>query len=157
MLLRIKVLLVAVLLTGPLLLATTAHARTSHGFAFDAMRALDETLDGGQPNLSWQVSTGRRSALVLSGAAGDDYQVYEAGFKRYNERYLSGTFFQLGASYWKGDSGIDSELGLDLRLGYELPLTTWAVLTGAVSTVYGTDLTDNDLLFRPHLGIMIHF
>lgn len=137
-----------------------AAAATSHAFGFDAMRQLDKSVDDGQFNLSYQVSVGRRSALVGGFATGDDYQVYEAGFKRYNEKYLSGTFFQLGAAYWRGDEQ-DSELAADLRLGYELPLSRWLVASAAVSAVYGLDHPvsgkSEDLLFRPHLGLKVHF
>lgn len=137
-----------------------ASAGTSHAFGYDAVRQLDKSVDDGQHNLSYQISVGRRSAMVAGFALGDDYQVYEAGFKRYNEKYLSGTFFQLGAAYWRGDEN-DSDLVADLRLGYELPLSRWMVASAAVSAVYGVDHPStgksDDILFRPHLGLMIHF
>ncbi|MBE0508318.1 MAG: hypothetical protein IBX50_16645 [Marinospirillum sp.] len=162
MLLRIKALLAAGLLVPLLGLATVAEARTSHGIGFDAVRYLDQAQDGDQLNLSWQVSTGRRSALVVGIADGDQYQMYEAGFKRYNEKYLSGSFYQLGVSYWNGSSGVSSELGMDIRVGYEIPLSRWAVITGSVGTVYGVDTPENSssslpLVFRPHLGVIFHF
>ena len=140
---------------------TQATAATSHAFGYDLLRQLDRTFDDGQANLSYQVSVGRRSALVAGFALGDDYQVYEAGFKRYNEKYLSGTFFQLGAAYWRGDVQA-SDLGADLRLGYELPINRWMLLSGAVSMLYGVDQPTSkgqskDLHFRPHLGIKAHF
>ncbi|MDR9469144.1 hypothetical protein [Marinospirillum sp.] len=135
-------------------------AATSHAFGYDAVRQLDKSVDDGQLNLSYQLSLGRRSGLVLGAATGDDYQVFEAGFKRYNQKYLSGTFFQLGAAYWDGDQA-SSDLGADLRLGYELPLNRWMVASAAVSAVYGVDHPvtgkSDDILFRPHLGLMIHF
>lgn len=137
-----------------------ASAGTSHAFSYDVVRQLDKSVDDGQFNLSYQVSVGRRSALVGGFALGDDYQVYEAGFKRYNEKYLSGTFYQLGAAYWRGDEA-DSELVADLRLGYELPLSRWMVASAAISGVYGLDHPvsgkSGDILFRPHLGLKIHF
>ncbi len=141
--------------------ATQATAATSHAFGYDVFRQIDRTFDDGQANLTYQVSVGRRSALVAGFALGDDYQVYEAGFKRYNEKYLSGTFFQLGAAYWRGDVN-DSDLGADLRLGYELPVNRWMVLSGAVSLLYGIDLPTSqakgeDLHVRPHLGFKVHF
>jgi len=140
--------------------AAQASAATSHALGYDAVRQLDKSVDDGQYNLAYQISVGRRSALVAGFALGDDYQVYEAGFKRYNEKYLSGTFFQLGAAYWRGDVN-DSDLAADLRLGYELPVNRWLVATAAVSAVYGIDHPatgkSDDLLFRPHLGFMIHF
>lgn len=162
MLLRIKVLLAAGLLVPLLGLGTVAEARTSHGIGFDAVRYLDQAQDGDQLNLSWQVSTGRRSAVVVGIADGDQYQMYEAGFKRYNEKYLSGSFYQLGVTYWNGSSGVDSELGMDIRVGYEIPLSRWAVITGSVGTVYGVDTPENSssslpLVFRPHLGVIFHF
>lgn len=140
-----------------------AQASTSIGLGYDLARQLDKNQDDGQANLSLQVSIARRSAIVLGYAAGDKYQVVEAGFKRYNEKYLSGSFFQLGAGYWYGDKKKDakSKLGADLRLGYDLPVTTNLVVTGAVSAVYGIDNTvtgkSDELLFRPHLGVMFHF
>lgn len=162
MLLRIKALLAAGLLVPLLGLATVAEARTSHGIGFDAVRYLDQAQDGDQLNLSWQVSTGRRSAVVVGIADGDQYQMYEAGFKRYNEKYLSGSFYQLGVSYWNGSSGVDSELGMDFRVGYEIPLSRWAVVTGSVGAVYGVDTPENSssslpFVFRPHLGVIFHF
>ncbi|MFK7161624.1 hypothetical protein V6U78_11310 [Marinospirillum sp. MEB164] len=139
---------------------SSAQANTSHAFGYDLARQLDRNQDDGQLNLSYQVSVGRRSALVLGLADGDEYQVYEAGFKRYNERYLSGTFYQLGASYWRGDEA-DSNIGADLRLGYEMPLTRWMVLSASISGVYGIDHPTtgkkNELVIRPHLGVLLHF
>lgn len=162
MVFRIKASLVALLLLATGLSATAVEARTSHGIGFDAVRYLDQAQDGDQLNLSWQISTGRRSAIVLGIADGDQYQMYEAGFKRYNEKYLSGSFYQLGATYWNGSSGVDSELGVDVRVGYEIPLSRWAVVTGSVGTVYGVDTPQNSssslpLVFRPHLGVIFHF
>ncbi|SFC51545.1 hypothetical protein SAMN05660443_2931 [Marinospirillum celere] len=154
--------LVALLLTLGLSLgwSSQAVAATSHAFGVDGLRLLDKSVDDGQYNLSYQISVGRRSALALTGAWGDDYQVYEAGFKRYNEKYLSGTFFQLGAAYWRGDVN-SSDLAFDVRLGYELPLTRHLVASAAVSAVYGVDHPttgkDGDILFRPHLGLLFHF
>ncbi|SFX74492.1 hypothetical protein [Marinospirillum alkaliphilum] len=161
MVFRIKALLIALLLLATGLAATAAEARTSHAFGFDALRYLDQAQDGDQFNLSWQMSTGRRSALVFGVADGDNYQMYEAGFKRYNERYLSGSFYQLGASYWNGDTGYKNDFGLDLRVGYEIPITRWAVVSGAISTLYGIDTPQNkdsySLVFRPHMSLLIHF
>lgn len=162
MLLRTKALLLAGMLFSALGLATAAEAKTSHAIGFDAVRYLDEAQDGEQLNLSWQVSTGRRSAVVVGASDGDQFQMLEAGFKRYNEKYLSGSFFQLGASYWNGKSNVDSELGLDFRVGYEIPLSRWAVVSGSVGTLYGIETPANassslPLVFRPHLGILFHF
>ena len=146
-----------------LLLAGNLQANTSIGLGYDVARQLDKNQDDGQTNLALQVSILRRSALVVGLASGDRYQVAEVGFKRYNEKYLSGSFFQLGASYWHGDEdkGADSNLGADLRLGYELPITRNLVATGAVSMLYGVDnpITNksDELIFRPHLGVIFHF
>jgi len=146
-----------------LFFAGNIQASTSLGLGYDLARQLDKNQDDGQVNLSFQVSVMRRSALVVGLASGDRYHVVEAGFKRYNEKYLSGSFFQLGAGYWYGDKdkGAESNLGADLRLGYELPLTRNLVATGAVSLLYGVDNPvtgkSDELLFRPHLGIMFHF
>lgn len=140
---------------------TQAFAATSHSFGYDLARNLHTQVDDGQWNLDYQFSVGRRSALVLGLAKGDDYQVYEFGFKRYNQRYLSGTFFQLGLAYWQGDVN-DSDLGVDLRLGYDLPVNTWLVFTGGVSSLYGVEQPTatgerDDYVLRPHLGIRVHF
>lgn len=133
----------------------------SHAFGYDLVRQLDTAQDGGQLNLSYQISSGRLSAIVFGLAEGDNYQMFEAGFKRYNERLLSGSFFQLGATYWNGSNGFDSDLGADLRIGYEWPLTRWAVFSAAISGVYGPDHPvsgkSSEIIFRPHLGILVHF
>lgn len=143
------------------LLAMNVQADNSHAFSYDLVRQLDTVQDGGQLNLNYQVSTGRRSALVVGIADGDHFQVYELGFKRYNERLLSGTFFQLGASYWRGDDGYDSSAAADVRLGYELPLSRHFVLSGAISANYGAENPwsedSSDFIFRPHLSLMWHF
>ncbi|NLW04898.1 MAG: hypothetical protein GX029_06705 [Pseudomonadaceae bacterium] len=141
----------------------SAQAETSLGFGYDLARQLDKNQDDGQINLTTQVSVGRRSALILGLASGERYQVLELAFKRYNEKYLSGSFFQLGTDYWYGDKkkGAKSKLGLDLRLGYELPVTRNLVFSGAISALYGpNNLNTNksgELLLRPHLGVMFHF
>lgn len=146
-----------------LLLVGNLQASTSIGLGYDVARQLDKNQDDGQANLALQVSILRRSALVVGLASGDRYQVAEVGFKRYNEKYLSGSFFQLGAGYWYGDKdkGAKSNLGADLRLGYELPITRNLVATGAVSMLYGVDNPrtnkSDELMFRPHLGVMFHF
>lgn len=146
-----------------LLIIGTAQASTSIGLGYDLARQLDKSQDDGQTNLALQVSIARRSAVVVGVAAGDKYQVFEAGFKRYNEKYLSGSFFQLGAGYWYGDKKKDakSKLGVDLRLGYELPITRNLVVSGAVSALYGPNNPisnkSDELIFRPHLGVMFHF
>lgn len=146
-----------------LLLVGNLQASTSIGLGYDVARQLDKNQDDGQANLALQVSILRRSALVVGLASGENYQVVEAGFKRYNEKYLSGSFFQLGAGYWYGDKdkGASSKLGADLRLGYELPITRNLVATGAVSMLYGINNPvtgkSDELLFRPHLGVMFHF
>ncbi len=149
-----------VLLLG---MMSSAQAATSIGFGYDLVRQLDKNQDDGQVNLAGQVSVGRRSALVLGLASGERYEVLEFAFKRYNERYLSGSFFQLGAGYWYGDKkkAAKSKLGVDLRLGYELPITRNFVVSGAVSALYGpnnfnTDKSD-EVIFRSHLGVMFHF
>ncbi len=146
-----------------LLIISTAQANTSIGLGYDLARQLDKSQDDGQTNLALQVSVARRSALVFGVAAGDSYKVFEAAFKRYNEKYLSGSFYQLGAGYWYGDKdkGAKSRLGIDLRLGYELPITRSLVVSGAVSAVYGIEnpvtRKRDELVFRPHLGVMYHF
>ncbi len=141
----------------------SAQAATSIGFGYDLARQLDKNQDDGQVNLATQVSVGRRSALILGLASGERYEVLEFAFKRYNEQYLSGSFFQLGADYWYGDrkKGAKSKLGLDLRLGYELPVTRHLVFSGAISALYGPNNFNTDksseLILRPHLGVMFHF
>lgn len=146
-----------------LLVIGSAQASTSLGFGYDVARQLDKSQDDGQTNLSFQVSIARRSAVVIGVADGERYQTFEAGFKRYNEKYLSGSFFQLGAGYWYGDKkkGAKSKLGADLRLGYELPITRNLVVSGAVSALYGPNNSvtnkSDEVIFRPHLGVMFHF
>lgn len=146
-----------------LLVIGSAQAATSIGFGYDLARQLDKNQDDGQVNLTGQVSVGRRSALIMGLASGERYEVLELGFKRYNEKYLSGSFFQLGAGYWYGDKkkGAKSKLGVDLRLGYELPITRNFVISGAVSALYGpNNLNTNEsgeVILRPHLGVMFHF
>lgn len=146
-----------------LLVIGSAQAATSIGFGYDLARQLDKNQDDGQVNLTGQVSVGRRSALIMGLASGERYEVLELGFKRYNEKYLSGSFFQLGAGYWYGDKkkAAKSKLGVDLRLGYELPITRHFVISGAVSALYGpNNLNTNksgEVILRPHLGIMFHF
>ncbi|WP_162299743.1 hypothetical protein [Marinospirillum perlucidum] len=154
--------LLALVMTGLLTLVASSQAvaENSHALGYDVLRQVDQSVDGGQVNLNYQLSLGRRSGLVLGLASGDDFQVAEVAFKRYNEKYLSGTFFQLGAAYWDNGEEV-SELVTDLRLGYELPLTPWMVASAAISGIYGLDhpMTgkSGDPLFRPHLGVMIHF
>lgn len=146
-----------------LLVIGSAQAATSIGFGYDLARQLDKNQDDGQVNLTGQVSVGRRSALIMGLASGERYEVLELGFKRYNEKYLSGSFFQLGAGYWYGDKkkAAKSKLGVDLRLGYELPITRNFVISGAVSALYGpNNLNTNEsgeVILRPHLGVMFHF
>ena len=146
-----------------LLLVATAQAASSLGLGYDLARQLDKNQDDGQINFSLQASVARRSAIVFGLAEGDKYKMVEAGFKRYNEKYLSGSFYQLGFGYWFGDrdKGASSEFGLDFRLGYELPVTRNLVISGAVSTLYGMSnpvTGESDaLIFRPHLGVMFHF
>lgn len=140
-----------------------AQAASSLAFGYDLARQLDKNQDDGQVNLNFQFATGRRSALVMEFGKGDRYQMYELAFKRYNEKFLSGSYFQLGLDYWHGKSSKNakSKLGLDVRTGYEIPLSPNFVAFGAVSLVYGPNNTitneSKELLFRPHLGIRWHF
>lgn len=156
-LLGLMLLFLAVTFTGNL------AAETSIGIGYDLARQLDSNQDDGQVNLSVQASVGRRSALVVDLAQGERYTNLEMGFKRYNEKYLSGSYFQLGANYWYGDKdkGAKSKLGGELRLGYEQPLTRNLVAFGAVSMLVGHNNSitgkEEDLIFRPHLGLMFHF
>lgn len=145
------------------LFVTNAQAARSFAIGYDLARQFDVHQDDGQVNLTVQGSVGRRSAIVVDVAQGEKYTTLEIGFKRYNEKYLSGSYFQLGAGYWYGDEdkGAKSSLGADLRLGYEQPLTQSFVAYGAVSMVYGQyDPLTNEkesLQVRPHLGLMFHF
>lgn len=144
-------------LTGPV------QAATSFAFGYDLARQLDKNQDDGQFNLNFQFATGRRSALTAEFAKGERMQTYELGFKRYNEKFLSGSFFQLGLGYWNGDKdkGAKSKFALEARTGYEIPLSPSFVAFGAISLVYGPNnpITneEKDVLFRPHLGLRWHF
>lgn len=144
-------------LTGP------AQAANSFALGYDLARQLDQNQDEGQVNLNFQFAVGRRSAITTEVAVGERIQAYELGFKRYNEKFLSGSFFQLGVGYWNGDKdkGAKSKFALEARTGYELPLTPSLVAFGAVSMVYGPNnpITneEKELMFRPHLGLRFHF
>lgn len=140
----------------------TAHAETIHSFGTDVIRQFDKNQDeDGLVNLFYQASVGRRSALILGAAQGDERRIYDIAWKRYNDKYLNGSFFQFGATYWDGrEEAIESKFGGEARVGYEWPIATWATLSGSVSATYGPEhpsTGDQDVIFLPHLSIMANF
>lgn len=150
-----------------------ANAAVSNGISIDLVRMLDTNQNPKYQgmNIGYQISITSKSAIYVGYAYMHPYKTHivEAGWKYYIQKYLNGVYLHLGANYWVSHNKkyrLRDSLAADIRIGYELPINSWLVLSGGISGVFGppsptdvsaTNISKYGFFFRPHLGFIAHF
>lgn len=161
------VLLVCIFILPTAIMANTSTSKNTgfsladrqHSLGIDLVRMVDEAQWRGLFNLYYQCSINKESAIVLGLSHGHDVTIVEAAYKFYFKKYFDGPFAQAGASI--GDYDRDKEFGFTGAVGYEMSLTRYIVVSGAVEMTIGSmdnpSTRDRDPIFRPILGATFAF
>ncbi len=140
-------------------LPAITFAGMQHSIGIDIIRTVDRAQYDALFNISYQGSLSKRTAIVASISADDDYTIGDIGFKYYFNRYFDGPFAQVGFNV--GDYDGDNEFGVSGSLGYEKSIVRHLVIGCAVEMIAGTmdnyATGDNDPIFRPILNVIFAF
>lgn len=152
---------------------SNANASVSNGISIDLVRMLDTNQNPKYQgmNIGYQVSITSKSAIYIGYGYMHPYttHIVEAGWKYYVQKYLNGLYLHLGANYWVAHNSKykrRNSLAADIRVGYEIPISSWLVISGGVSAIFGppsptdesaTNISKYGFFFRPHLGLIAHF
>ncbi len=140
-------------------LPALTFAGMQHSIGVDIIRTVDRAQYDALFNISYQGSLSKKTAIVASISADDDYTIGDLGFKYYFKRYFDGPFAQVGFNV--GDYDGDTEFGVSGSLGFEKSIVRHLVISCAVEMLAGTmdnyATGDNDPIFRPILSVIFAF